>query len=341
MAYTVQITEHIADVGDEWDAVVHDTHAPLFYHRQFLEAFECNPLHPLERAAYLTVRTPGKTAVAVLPAYLQRGTDPMGVLATHFPDSLGQPVLLSHVWHSYESTLPTHPDHYPEAAHAALATLNDLALHWHATVCGLVNVDQADPLSTVLTDNGYPGATIETGWRMRVDGFHDLDDWLATLSSKHRATMRVELRRATEAGFTARRFPVNDADMDGFMRLARHAAAKHNNADYYIPGVFPRFLRHLDEHIQMLELRAPHGELVGSAPLFHDDSRAHVPFCGFDLAACPGFSPFYVLVAHIVLSAIHQRRPWLCFGRRNPDFKRRYGFTPSPLQAHLCQVTTG
>lgn len=340
MAYTVEITDHIAEIGEAWDTVVHDTDAPLFYYRQFLEAFELNPLHPLQRAAYLAVRAPGGKVAAVLPVYLQHGTDPMRVLATHFPDQLDQPVLLSHVWHSYESTLPTHPDHYPQAAHAALAALSDLAAHWHAAVCGLVNVDQIDPLAAMLTDRGYPGSVIETGWRMRVDGFRDMEDWLATLRHNHRRTMRAQLRHATQAGFTTRWIPVRDADIAGFMRLARQTAAKHNNADYYKPGTFPRFLRHLDGYAHMLELRTPQGELVGSAPMLSDASRTHFPFCGFDLTACPGFSPFYVMVAHMVLETIHTGRQWIYLGRRNPDFKRRYGFTSSPLQAHLRQLTT-
>ncbi|MFI0479699.1 GNAT family N-acetyltransferase [Actinomadura sp. 9N215] len=337
MTYTVEIAEHIAEVGEVWDTVVHDTDAPLFYYRRFLEAFEQNPLHPLQRVAYLTVRAPSGNAVAVLPAYLQRGTDPMRVLATHFPHSLDQPVLLSHIWHSYESTLPTRPDHYPSAAGAALAAF---AATWQAAVCGLINVVQTDPLSAMLTAQGYRGFTIETGWCMRVDGFHDLDDWLATLRHNHRRTMRSQVRRAIEAGFTTRWIPICDADIDGFMWLARRTAAKHNNADYYKEGIFPRFLRHLSEHVHMLELRSPHGELAGSAPMLSDASRTHFPFCGFDLNACPGFSPFYVLVAHMVLETIHRQRQWIYLGRRNPDFKRRYGFTPTPLQAHLRQLNT-
>jgi predicted N-acyltransferase len=340
MTYTVQITDHVAEVGDEWDAVVHDTDAPLFYYPQFLEAFEQNPLHPLRRTAYLTVRAPDGNAVSVLPAYLQRGTDPMSVLATHFPDSVDQPVLLSHVWHSYESTVPTYPDHYPQAAHAALAALDGLAIDWDAEVCGLVNVDEADPLSGVLSDRGYSDNTIETGWRMRVDGFTGAEDWLATLRGKNRKQMHNELRRATEAGFTARCVPVHDADLDGFMRLARRTAAKHDNADYYKPGVFPRFLRHLGQHAHLLELRTPDGELAGSAVMLTDDTRAHVPFCGYDLDVSSDFSPFYVLAGQMVLGAIEHKREWLYAGRRNPDFKRRYGFTPSPLQAHLRQLDT-
>ncbi|WP_031465036.1 GNAT family N-acetyltransferase [Sciscionella sediminilitoris] len=338
MAYTVQIAEHIAEVDHEWDVVVRDTDAPVFYYRQFLEAFEKHPIHPLERAAYLTVRAPNGTAVAVLPAYLQCGTDPMRVLATHFPEELNRPALLSHIWHSYESTLPTCPEHDPGAVHAALRALGDLAADWKAAVCGLVNVDQIDPLSTVLAEQDYPGATIETGWRMRMDGFKDVEGWLATLRHNPRRIMRAELRRAAETGFTTRRLSVQDADIDGFMRLARHTATKHDNADYYQQGIFPEFLRHLGEYVDVLELRGSRGELVGSAVLLSDTTRTHFPFCGFDLDACPNFSPFYVLAANVVLETIRKQREWLYLGRRNPDFKRRYGFTSSPLQAHLRRI---
>ncbi|TDD29605.1 GNAT family N-acetyltransferase [Actinomadura sp. KC06] len=339
MTYRVQIATRMADVDPgHWDALIHDTKESIFYHRSFLEAFEKHPLHPVERTAYLTMLTPSGRPAAALPAFLMRGTDPMRVLATHFPDITAEPALLSHVWHCYQTTLPTHPRH-PEAADAAMAAFTELAQEWKASLCGLVNIDHQDPLAARLTARGIPGTNIETGWGMDIATFANLDAYITGLVRKRRTIMRQYLRRAHEAGVRTRFTPAVDGDLDGFVRLARHTAEKFDNADYYQPGLFQDFVLHLGDHAWLLELHLD-GQLIGSALVLLDDARIHFFATGFDLTASPRFSPFYLLFARTVQEGITRRLPWLAAGRRNPDFKRRHNLTPTALTAHLKLVTT-
>ncbi|WIY00977.1 GNAT family N-acetyltransferase [Amycolatopsis mongoliensis] len=337
MNFSVAVATRIAELDPErWDQVVDRTGASIFYHRVFLEAFEKFPLHPVEKAAYLTVCAADGEPVAVLPAFLTHGTDPMHVLHDHLPGEADEPVLLSHVWHCYQSTLPTvvgNAGSWP----AAVTVLSELAGQWGAAAHGFVNVDRLDPLSAWLDRAGHTGVDIEVGWGTDLSGCPSIDVYLGRLSAKRRGIMRQYLRRGDSAGVRRRWMPARDGDLDGFVRLARHTATKFDNADYYQPGLFQNFVAHLGTHAWLEELRID-GELVGAALVLFDRRRTHFFASGFDLAACDRFSPFYLLFAGVVEEGIRRGLPWLAAGRRNPDFKRRHGLTSTVLRAHLART---
>ncbi|MGW4383226.1 GNAT family N-acetyltransferase [Kitasatospora sp. NPDC004531] len=314
-------------VPADWDAAV--ATAPVFYRRAFLRAFERFPLHPVLRHAYL--HGPG---IAV-PVTLQHGVDPMRVLAEHAPAALRGPVLLTHVWHCYETTLPGAAG--PEAAEAVVRTLRALARRWGAEHFGFVNVPAGSPTAAALERLGLAAVPAEAGHGLDIGGFRHLDDYLATLPSKPRRNLRHDLRRAADAGVTARVLPPAAADLDGFVALARRTAAKYDNADYYRPGVFQSFVRALGDSARIVELRRG-DRLIASGITLLDQQRYHFWCVGTDAAAAPGFSPFYAVFAEVVRDAIASGRPRLELGRRNPDFKRRYGMHAVPL--HACLTRT-
>jgi predicted N-acyltransferase len=327
----IRICTSIDDVGQNWDDLMTAVHAPVFYRRPFLRAFERYPLHPVERTAYIVVTGPRGRALAGIPATLQRGVDPMRVITDHFPHALGRPALLSHVWHCYDTVLPVRPAE-PDAARAVVSTMGDLAGEWGAGLYGLANVDARGPLDPLLAGQGLTGVDIDTGWGLDLTELTSYEDYLASLRRAPRRNLNHDLRRAAEAEVIYTRVPAAHADLDGFVELARATAAKFGNSDYYRPGVFQNFILALGDDVEVLEFRLG-DRLICSALALLDDTRYHFWACGF--AAMDGFSGFYLAFDGIMRNAFAAGRDWVECGRRNPVFKRRYGLTPRTLRAWL------
>ncbi|MFJ4965318.1 GNAT family N-acetyltransferase [Streptomyces sp. NPDC088729] len=277
-------------------------------------SIEKHPLHPVLRTAYLLVTDRSGRARAALPAYLQRDVDPMRVIADHHPRAAGRTVLLSHVWHCYDTVLPARPG--PGAASAArhaLAGLRDLASSWEAQMYGMVNVDAAGPLDALLTEAGLSGTDIDVGWGFPLDRYGEFDDYL-----------RHDLRAADRAGITIRTSDARGADLHTFVALARSTAAKYDNADCHQPGLFEEFVLALGDCARSVEVRVG-DRTVASALALTDDTRFHYWALGYVDEDTPGYSPFYVAYAQAMKEAWASGRPWAELGRRNPTFQRRYG----------------
>ncbi|MFE4828428.1 GNAT family N-acetyltransferase [Streptomyces sp. NPDC056672] len=339
MDCTVRVHTTIDDVDGRWDDLMTAARAPVFYRRPFLRAFEKHPLHPVLRTAYLLVEDRSGRAHAALPLYLQRDVDPMRVIADHHPDAVGRTVLLSHVWHCYDTVLPVRPGPGgASAARRAVTALRDIASQWDARLCGMVNVDAASPLDALLTDAGFTGADIDVGWGLTLDRYSGFDDYLANaLRRKARYNLKHDLREAERAGVTVRTGDARSADLDEFVRLARATAAKFDNSDYYRPGLFQDFVLALGDCAQAVELRVE-DRVIASALTLADDTRLHYWAVGYTQKDTPGYSPFYVAYAHVMREAWASGRDWVELGRRNPTFKRRYGLQPRVLRAYLAEV---
>ncbi|MFD7120087.1 GNAT family N-acetyltransferase [Streptomyces sp. NPDC059922] len=338
MDYTVRVHTSIDDVDERWDDLMAAARAPAFYRRPFLRAFEKHPLHPVLRTAYLLAEDGSGRAHAALPAYLQRDVDPMRVIAEHYPHAAGRTALLSHAWHCYDTVLPVRPGpRSRSAAECAVTALRDLASEWGAGLCGIVNADAAGPLDAQLTGAGFTGVDIDVGWGLPLDRYAGFDDYLTrALSGKARQNLRRDLRAAEKAGVGACTVDVGEADLDGFVRLARATAAKFGNADYYRPGLFKDFVRELGDCVRAVELRVD-GRMIASALILTDDTRLHYWAVGYAQKDTPGFSPFYVSYAHVMREAWASGRDWVELGRRNPSFKRRYALQPRVLRAYFAE----
>ncbi|MFE4594551.1 GNAT family N-acetyltransferase [Streptomyces laurentii] len=332
--HRVQVHPSIDGIGREWDVLMARARAPVFYRRPFLRAFERHPLHAVQRVAYILVTDARGRPLAGLPAYLHQGVDPMRVIADHFTHARGRPVLLSHVWHCYDTVLPVRPGE-ERAARTGLAALREVAQEWGAALYGMANVDAAGPLDRLLARQGLHGVDIDVGWGLSLPRFTGYDDYLASLRGKPRRNLAHDLRLAARDGVRFRRLPAADADLDGFVRLARATAAKHGNSDYYRPGLFQDFVRALGDDVEVLELRLG-DRLVCSGLALLDDTRYHFWACGF--APMNGYSAFYAVFDHIMRGAFASGRPWVELGRRNPVFKRRYGLTPRTLTARFAET---
>src|SRR5882757_7178921 len=336
MDATASVFTTIDDIGSEWDELMTAARAPVFYRRPFLRAFEHYPLHPVLRTAYILVRDGHGVLQSAQPAFLQRDVDPMQVIHNHYPQALPHTSLLTHVWHCYDTVLPVRPGSEaitPTAVDALRATAAD----WGARLYGLANVDAATPLAGALSEAGLEAVDIEIGWSLDLRAVDSFAAYLATLRSKPRRNLLHDLRNADRAGVQVHVAGVEDADVDGFVALARATAAKYNNADYYKQGLFQDFVRALGDDMRAIELRID-GRLVGSALALIDDTRFHWWACGVDYAACPDFSPFYVAFGQVLHAAYESGRPHFEVGRRNPTFKRRYNLTPRTLRAYFGYV---
>ncbi|MFJ9553929.1 GNAT family N-acetyltransferase [Nocardiopsis sp. NPDC101807] len=315
-----------------WERLARATRAPVFYSPEFLRAFDAFPLHPVERSAHILVHDGAGEAHAVLPVYLQRGVDPMGALAANRPEVLDRPLLLTHVWHCYETVVPARS---ADAALLALGAMRDLAQEWGAALHGVANVGAGSAEEHLLGSAGLSGTHLDQRWSMDISGLAGFDPYLMTLESKPRRELRRHLRRAEEAGVKIRVLGVDEADLDGFVALARGTAgSKHDNADYYLPGVFQGFLGSLGSCARVTELRMD-GNLVGALVSLVDDTRYHLWTLGVDYGACEGFSPSYVLFGQAVRTAFDEGRPTVTAGRRNSWFKTRYGLQPVDLRIFL------
>lgn len=315
-----------------WERLVRETGAPVFYSPAFLRAFDAHPLHAVERSAYILVHDEEGTAHAVLPVYLQQGIDPMGALAANRPEVLDRPILLTHVWHCYETVIPSLG---ADAARLAVEAMGDLARRWGASLYGVANVGEGSAEARLLDSVGMTESPLDLMWSMDVSGLDGFEPYLASLGGKPRRELRRQMRRAEEAGVRVAKLGVDEADLDGFVELARSTAGKkHDNADYYLPGVFQGFLAALGDCASVVELRLD-GRLIGSMVCLVDDTRFHMWTLGMDQRPFDGFSPTYVLVAHAFMAAFEEGRPTVVGGRRNGDFKTRHGFSPTELRVFL------
>ncbi|WP_165975939.1 GNAT family N-acetyltransferase [Actinomadura rubrisoli] len=336
----VEVFERIDQVGRKrWDDLVVTSGAPVFYRSEFLAAFEKVPLHGSQRRAYVTGSDRAGALRFALPVHVMRGVDPMRVLADHFPARADETVLLSHVWHCYDTWLPS-DGLDAEVVDAAVGALRDVAAEAGASAFGFVNVEADGALARALDEAGVPGADIDRRFNADVSSFGDLDDYLATLDGKQRRNLRRYLRRAEDAGVTTTMIDPAEGDLDGFVELAREGAAKYGNADYYRPGVFQEFVRSLGPAARLLEIRVG-GCLAGASIALLDSRRVHWWACGSDYEAIPMVSPFYLAFLNMLREAIARGRPVLEVGRRNEAFKLKHGLRARTVRAYLADVEEG
>ncbi|HLG77789.1 MAG TPA: GNAT family N-acetyltransferase [Ktedonobacteraceae bacterium] len=334
MSYRVCIEETFRRVNRQrWDTLMSRCGAPVFYLSDFLQAFECWPLHTVERTFYVSgVRDDGQLEFA-FPLFLQRGVDPMRVVSTYFPAHSSDLVLLSHVWHCYDTWLPARTLTAP-LLHDILAVVRELAMTLGASLFGFVNVEATGTLAQALTAAGMDGIDIDRRFVADLSVFGTLDDYLDGLKSKERSNFRRYLCRAQDAGVTTVIGSPSELDLDGFVDLARAGAEKYQNADYYQPGIFQNFVRALGGRARLMETRWEE-RLIGSTILLQDQQRIHFWACGVDYTAIPQVSPFYLAFIAALEEAITTRVPIFEMGRRNETFKLRNGLLPRVVQAYV------
>ncbi|MFF5088967.1 GNAT family N-acetyltransferase [Streptomyces niveus] len=171
---------------------------------------------------------------------------------------------------------------------------------------------------------------------LNLDRYTGFDDYLAHgLKAKRRQNLTRDLRAADRAGVTGRTTDTDNADPDGFVRLARSTAAQFGDSDYYRPGPLPG-IRPGTRRLRPSRRTPPRKPTDCLRTHPHRRHRTHYWAVGYAQKDTPHFSPFYVAYAHVMRAAWASGRDWVELGRRNPTFKRRYGLQP-PHPARLLQ----
>jgi CelD/BcsL family acetyltransferase involved in cellulose biosynthesis len=332
----VEVHEDVTAIPD-WDELMRACGAPVFYGSGFLTAYRKAELLPADAYAYLLVRDANRAPRAALPVTLLPRMDPAGLLSVYEPALAARPQgLISHAWHCYDTWLPTRRgEHDLEAVAAVLDAFGDLAADFEAPWYGLVNVEAAGPLAGSLTRLGAHGLPIDERYVLDLPRGYGVDDYLAGLTGKHRATMRAQQRRAAQAGASVRVLAPADADLDAHFRLVELLGSRRGVAHYYPRGGFQDFQLGLGDAARIIEVRV--GErLVGVGVCLLDAQRLHVWACGIDYAQAQTFSPFYVLFYEALRLATALGVSRFECGRRNGVFKRRYGMRPVSLLAFVA-----
>jgi predicted N-acyltransferase len=337
--FDVETVDRIGTVDPvEWDAAVEAQRLPVFYSHTFLSAYERYPLAQIDAFAYLLVRRRGEPGppVAVLPAYLQRRSDPLGCLATVYPEAAGQPALLSHSWHCYDSHLGG-PATDPALAAAAVTALRGLARELGAPWCGLVNVRRAGRTARALAGAGLPVRSLMDRFAADLSELTDLEHYLARYARPRAGSnLRRYRRRAAEHGVRSTVLPVEEADLAGVTALCDRVASRYGTDRFYPAGLFERFVAALGPSARVLEIRQQ-GRLIAAGVCLLDAYSFHAWAGGADYRVDGNFSPYYVMFAETVELALRLRRPIFEGGRGNPDFKQRHGLTARPLDACLVR----
>ncbi|RSM51509.1 hypothetical protein DMB66_41870 [Actinoplanes sp. ATCC 53533] len=334
---TVEVAHTIGSVNvDDWQRVVAGARAPLFYGLDYLRSYERYPVGPVDAVRYLTVYRSGEP-VAVFPCYLQRAFDPLGVFPAELPTA-GR-ALLGHVWYCYDTRIPMladRPERAEDIGRAVLDRLARLRSDEGAVLAGLVNVDGRDPVLAVARRHGWTVVPVDTRHQLPLAGLGSFAGYLASLNRKARHNLARNLRRCADAGAVVSVAAPDRAGLDEVCEVCRLTAAKFGNEEFYSPNRFPDFVLGLGRQALVVRIDGPR-ELLGAAVLLVDDDRLHMWVAGFRYATVDGFSPHYVLWSTSIRIALERGLALVEGGRRNGDFKMRYGMRPVPLFACVSE----
>jgi Acetyltransferase (GNAT) domain len=325
---SVELYESIRAVPAVWDEVVRVSGAPVFYERAYLEAYEDAPLAAVERCAYLVATADG--AAAVLPAFVVTAMDPLGALAAAFPGAPSGRGVVTPGWHCYDGRIPaTRTD--ADLVAGLVEAFGDLGREAGVEWGALVNFTDGVGL-------GGTKATIDERFLLDLARFESADEYVALLAPRVRQNVRRWQRRAEEAGASLTVGRAADADLDGIVELARRTAAKYGAGEFYRPGPFQRFVRALGDAAVAVEVRLGDRLLSGGVCLV-DAERFHTWTCGVDYDADPPFSPYTLMFVESVRVAFDRGLPVLEGGRRNAEYKLRYGLRRQPLDGYLLRFS--
>lgn len=338
--YLVETLTAVPDAA-AWDALVEQSDAPLFYRSEVLHAYQRHPLREPVDVYYLAVRERlnGRVA-AVLPAYLQPPEDPLHVLADSVPgfNSGGRPVLLSHIWHWYDTRVPAYGLTVMLLDRVCQA-LASLAADTRAQAFGLVNFEDGSPLAAAMSATGRQAAAIDARYTLDLRRYRSADDYLTTLSRKARQDFRRHLRLADRAGAEVTVRLPDRATMAQTAKLCAATSAKHGNPNWYQQETLVGFVCSLPAQARLVTIG------IGGAPVaasisFLDGRRFHNWTAGSAGLSTLPFSPYLVLLHATIDAAIKEGCTILEGGRRNDAWKQRLGFTRRPLLGWVAGVTS-
>lgn len=322
---SIRVVHSAADLAVEIDSIANLSKVPFFYRRAFLEAYQDNPIQPVGKCFYLEVLDESGRLVAFAPCYLQGD-----ILGAFGPPTM-ELSLLSHCWHCYDTRLPT-DQLTPDLVRLLLETMREEAERYGVSRYGFINVERASAEAEAMKCAGLPAAPLDTRYVLDLSGFSTEDDYLASLRLHPRQEYRRHLRRAVEVGVVSSIRRTSTRETAEGMRLLETSAARAGSPGYYRADRIADFLSMVGNRARVIEV-ALEDDLIALGIIFLDDDRIHTWAAGYDRERQLPFSPYYVLYAAAVKLGFEQGLSLLEGGRRNDQFKKRFGMTPRSLLA--------
>jgi predicted N-acyltransferase len=328
--FDTRVVRTVDELSEDVASLAHSSGANFNYGREFMRAYEFEPIQPVYASYYIEVRDEQGTLVAFTPCYIQG--DPLGALGI----KPGERGLLSHVWHCSDSRLVSNDVTVPLAVEV-MSTMRDIAAAEGVPRYGFINVATGSPSAMALEGAGVEGIYVDTRYAIDLASLGDEEGYLASLRSGPRAHYRRHWRRADEAGMkVSHRFATDDIEPE-YLELLETSMERVGSAGYYSKERISAFLG-MTPSARLIELTLD-DELIGMSILFVEPGkRIHAWAGGWVRERKFSFSPYYVLMGSCLRLGFQLGLPRLEGGRRNGEYKMRYGMTPQTLNAYVTDV---
>ena len=326
-----EVTVHrsVRELGrDCWDPLTAASDAPVFYGYDFLASIERAPLTAGAQAYYLVARQEGRV-VAALPVYRQETVDP-------FEPGPAAPTrqLYGHFWHCYDTAVVGAAAPEPRLVERLCAALRRLAGELGARRWGLVYVPEGSALAAALGAVGLPGVPTAPRYQLALAGGPaSVDEHLAAVGRSSRRTLRRYWRRAVVDGVRVDVGPARDGLDADALALCLATADKHAPG-YYPPDRLRSLAAALGPACRTIRVSL-RDRLLGVSICLDDRSRMHAWAGGCLYPPELSWSPQYVLFHAELAAGIGSGRRTLECGRRNDEFKQRYGLARVGLARHV------
>jgi hypothetical protein len=214
------------------------------------------------------------------------------------------------------------------------SALRRLAGELGARRWGLVNVPERSALAAALGEVGLPGVPTAPRYQLRLAGGPaTVDEHLAAVGRSSRRTLRRYWRRAVADGARVEVRVGRDGLDAEALALCLATADKHAPG-YYPPDRLRSLAVALGPACRTIRVSLG-GRLLGVSICLDDRSRMHAWAGGCRYPPELTWSPQYVLFHAELAAGIGSGRRVLECGRRNDDFKQRYGLARVGLGRHV------
>jgi CelD/BcsL family acetyltransferase involved in cellulose biosynthesis len=324
-----RVVRSVDELSPATPALVKAAGANMNYSVEFMRAYERWPIQPVHGCYYLELLDDAGEVVAFVPCFAQG--DPLGALGLQ----PGKHALLSQVWHCSDTRLVA-ADVTPELAAEVLDAMREVARSAGLARTGFINVAVGSPTASALEAAGLPGVHVDTRYWLDLAGYGSEEGVLAAIKPADRREYRRHWRRAGEAGVkVVTRHAMPDEDVEK-LRLLEVTMDRVGSPGYYDKAKLAAFLAETP-NAWIIEITLDDA-LLAYAILFTDDTRLHAWALGYDRERQLPFSPYYVMWGSFMKLGWELGLPRLEAGRRNGEFKTRYGLASQELNAYVTDV---
>lgn len=319
----------VDELSADTPALVESAGANMNYSTEFMRAYERYPIQPVHGCYYVELLDGDGAVRAFAPCFVQG--DPLGALGL----APGEHALLSQVWHCSDTRLVA-TEATVEIATELLTAMREVARSLNLPRTGFINVADDSPSAHALEAAGVRGVHLDTRYWLDLAKHGSEEGVLATVSPTNRREYQRHWRRATEAGVKiVTRHPTEDEDLDK-LDLLEVTMVRVGSPGYYDKAKLAAFLAETP-NAWIIEISLD-DDLLAYAIMFTDSTRLHAWALGYDRERKLTFSPYYVMWGSFMRLGYELGLPRLEAGRRNGEFKMRYGLVPQELSAYVVDV---